>query len=113
MSRKQKVGFETPVAAAEGPALPGPGTALKAERVQEELKAMPGWELFPHGKALHRAREFAVPMVAAKFASYAAELAATAHQSVQLQWSGTRVSVILHGRGGITETLLGFARQLG
>jgi len=117
MSTKQTVGFERLVIGdAAKPRLPGVEQRLKSERVQEGLAALPGWRLHPSGKALHRSREFFLPGEAAKWAYFAAELAASQHQRVQLQLAGARVVVTLYGpkgAGGVTETLLGFARQLG
>lgn len=89
---------------------------LKSERVQEELKSMPGWSLLPGGLALYRSREFSFPADAAKYASYAVQLAANENQRVHLQFFAPRVVLIVHYRqteGGISEALLGFARQLG
>jgi pterin-4a-carbinolamine dehydratase len=115
MSTKQAVGFETLAAGGLGQP-PGVEEKLKSERVQEELKTMPGWRLLPSGMALHRAREFFLPGQAAKFAAYAGELAAGQYQRVQLQLAGTRVALTVYGPkgvGGVTAALLGFARQLG
>src|SRR4030095_29247 len=43
---------------------------LKAERVQEELKAMPGWRLASGGKAIHRAKAFPTAEVARLYSTF-------------------------------------------
>ena len=66
--------------------LPGPGTELKPERVQELLQALPGWQLSARGKAIERIAE------------------------------DGRVLVTLsapRGAGGLTEAVFNLARQIG
>ena len=95
---------------------PRPGGALKSERVQEELKKMPGWKLSPDGKAISHLRELAQAGGAAKWASFVAELAAADRQPVHLGISGTRVLLTLphrNGARGLTAAVFDFARQLG
>jgi pterin-4a-carbinolamine dehydratase len=95
---------------------PRPGGKLKPERVQEELKKMPGWKLMPDGKAISRLREFGHPAGASKWASFVAELARWDHQPVHLGISGTRVLLTLpyrNGTSGLTAAVFDFARQLG
>ncbi|HEV8583019.1 MAG TPA: hypothetical protein VGX68_28460 [Thermoanaerobaculia bacterium] len=116
MNAKQTMGFETLDAKATRQRPPGVEQKLKAERVQEELKAMPGWRLLPNGSSLHRSRQFYLPGEAARYAAFAGELAASQHQRIELYLSGTRVTVVVFGPkgiGGITKNVLGFARQLG
>ena len=89
---------------------------LKAERVQEELKAMPGWKLAPRGKELTRFRQFGQPAGAARFASFVADMAVADRQRVQLRIDGNRVALTLQcrrGYGVLTTSVLEFARQLG
>jgi pterin-4a-carbinolamine dehydratase len=89
---------------------------LKAERVQEELKRMPGWSLGPNGKMIVSAREFSQPAAAAKFAGFVAEVAASERQPVQLGLWGNWVFLTLsprQGTGGLNMPVLDFARQLG
>ena len=116
MGTKQAVGFEG--LGIKTAVQPPPETEqkLKAERVQEELKAMTGWRLLPNGRSLYRSRQFFLPGEAARYAAFAGELAAGQHQRVNLYLAGTRVTVVVFGpkgAGGITPTVLGFARQLG
>lgn len=66
--------------------LPGPGTELKPERVQEMLQALPGWQLSVGGKAIER-------------------IAGDGRVLVTL--SAPR------GAGGLTEAVFNIARQIG
>lgn len=91
------------------------GEKLKAERVQEKVLAMPGWQLVRRGKALYRMREFPDGQVAFAFASFAAALTARAGQRADVTLSGSRVVVTLHKRSRIGESdaVLDLARSLG
>lgn len=89
---------------------------LKPERVQQELKSMPGWSLAVDGKALEHARKLAHPAGAAKYAAYVAEMAAAEGQPVHVGLSGFWVLLTLTrrpGTEGLTMPVLDFARQLG
>ncbi len=93
-----------------------PSGALKPERVQEELRKMPGWKLSPDGKAIGHLREFTQAGGAAKWASFVAELATADRQPVHLGIAGTRVLLTLphrNGASGLTAAVFDFARQLG
>lgn len=94
---------------------PRPVGKLKPERIQLELKSMPGWRLQSSGNALGRTRAFTQPGAAAKWAAFVADLAATERHGVVLGISGNRVSLRLQRprRNGIDMALLDFARQLG
>lgn len=87
---------------------------LKAERVQEELRAMPGWRLAPDGRSLHRHWEFPDSRVASAHAAFVNDLSSDHGRAVAINLSGRRVLVVLRGsrRGGITEAMLGFAKVL-
>ena len=96
-----------------------PQARLKAERVQEKLRALPGWRLVPGGKAVDRVREFQDPQSAVAYASFLAEIASRSQQPIGIDLTGTRVGITLwtkpqHGRRvGLTEAVLNFARTLG
>jgi pterin-4a-carbinolamine dehydratase len=94
---------------------PRPVGKLKPERIQEELKTMPGWRLVTGGNALTRTRKFTQPGAAAKWAAYIAELAATERHAIHLQVTANQVTLQLQrpSRKGIDMPLLDFARQLG
>lgn len=92
---------------------------LKAERVQELLKALPGWKLGHQGKAIDRKRDFDTPQGAACYAAFVAGLAMEAGQPVNLHLCDGRVVVTLPGRAtgasydDLTLEILGFAQQIG
>jgi pterin-4a-carbinolamine dehydratase len=92
---------------------------LKAERVQELLKLLPGWKVVGGGRALERAREFDSRQAAAAYASFVAGLAAVEGQAVDLHVSGGRAVVTLPGRAPrtrftyLTLEILDFAQQIG
>lgn len=88
---------------------------LKAERVQEELRAMTGWRLAPDGRSLHRHWEFPDARVASAHAAFVNDLSSDQGRAVAINLSGRRVLIVLRGsrRGGITEAMLGFAKVLG
>jgi pterin-4a-carbinolamine dehydratase len=91
------------------------GEKLKAERVQEKLRAMPGWQIAGEGRALSRIREFPDDRVASAFATFAGAFSARAKQPAEVTLSGSRVLVVLHARprAGLTDAVLDFARSLG
>jgi pterin-4a-carbinolamine dehydratase len=101
---------------------------LKAERVQEALTAaqvsarllaMPGWKLTPGGRAINRTHWFPGVRVASAYVSFIAELAQAVEQTVSVTQRGHRVVVMLRARlakvrpGGITQSVLDLAQQLG
>jgi pterin-4a-carbinolamine dehydratase len=92
---------------------------LKSERVQEELKSMPGWRLAPGGKAINRAKAFPTPEVARLFNSFVTGYAGAVGLPVMTSIAAGQVLVTLHaprsrGRAGLlTEAVLEFARCLG
>jgi pterin-4a-carbinolamine dehydratase len=94
---------------------PRPGGRLKAERVQLELKTMPGWSALAGEKGLARIRKFKQPLAASRFAAWVAELAALKGHVVTLEIDRHRMTLVLERRSrtGITQALLDFARQLG
>ena len=115
MQTKQTVGSATLETGKDGNPR-GVEQRLKSERVQDELRAMPGWNLGQSGTALHRRREFFLPADAAMYAACAAHLAASLQQRVQLQFSGKRVVLTVFGPkdvGGISWSTLDYIRQLG
>lgn len=91
-----------------------PGGKLKPERVQEELKSMPGWRLRADGNALVRTRKFSQPDAAARFAATVADLAAAQGQPALLGVTAHQVTLTLQRptRNGIDMALIDFARQL-
>jgi pterin-4a-carbinolamine dehydratase len=92
-----------------------PGGKLKPERVQEELKTMPGWRLASGGNALARTRKFSQPGTAARYAADVTDLAAAHGQPVVLGVTAYQVTLTLQrpSHKGIDRALINFARQLG
>ena len=88
---------------------------LKAERVQQRLKAMPGWRLAAGGKTIDRLRQFPTPRAAAAFAGFLSELAADTGQPLGIELSGKHVTITVRARSGsdLTEAALDFAQALG
>ena len=91
------------------------GEKLKAERVQEKLRSMPGWRLAGEGKALSRIREFPDSEVASAFATFTGAFTSRMKQPADVTLSGSRVLVVLHAksRSGLSNAVLDFARSLG
>ena len=91
---------------------------LKAERVQEMLRALPEWRLSPGVKGIDRTRSFPSEEVAALYASFVTGFARAHGVPVYLHLYGRRVKVILHERlrrgrfVDLTERVVRFARQI-
>jgi hypothetical protein len=93
--------------------------ALKAERVQEMLRAMPEWRPTLGGKEINRLRELPSLEVATHYATFVASFAKACALPVCLRIYGGQVLVAVHAprqRGrlvDITESVVNFAQQLG
>jgi pterin-4a-carbinolamine dehydratase len=91
---------------------------LKPERVQEELRTMPGWSLLPNGKVIQRTYQFNSDRAAANYANYFSAHAGDAGQPAVLDLAGRRLTVNLFApqyRGRYAPLDMGviaFARQL-
>jgi hypothetical protein len=96
-----------------------PEEPLKAERVQEALRAMPEWELTLEGQSITRVKELPAPEVATLYTAYVTGLAGFLGLPVAVSVLDGLVLVTLfapnHGGGmaGLTEPVLDFARQIG
>ena len=90
------------------------GNRLKAERVQEALRAMPEWKQVEAGKAIVRVRELP-GTAAAEYGAFVLSLAAALHQPVQLVLTGKQVVITLRGtpETGINNSTLRLAGHLG
>lgn len=92
---------------------------LKPERVQELLRALPGWSLRTGAKAIERRREFASVDEAAEFVGRAGRLAICQRQPVTIALAGRSVSLTLTGHplkgctGGLTHPVFRLAGLLG
>ncbi len=91
---------------------------LKSERVQEELRAMPGWELAHEEKTIERVKVYPTPEVAALYAAFVTRFASAAGFFVNVGLSGGQACVTVYAPqingcpGEVTESVLAFARQL-
>ena len=91
---------------------------LKAERVQEELRSLPGGELADGQRSIDRVREFPDGRQASAYMSLVAWLAGLRGQPVDISYTGGRVvvtvtSLFSQGRHGLTQDAFDFARMLG
>ena len=66
---------------------------IRRERAQEHVKAMPGWELTPDAKAIHRAKEFPTPEIASLFSTFVTGFAGELNLPVVVHHSGGQVVV--------------------
>ena len=96
-----------------------PEEPLKSERVEEALQAMPDWQVTLEGQSITRVKELPTPEVASLYTAYLTGFAGTLGQPVALSVSGGLVMVTLYAPrkgdcvGGLTESVLDFARQIG
>jgi pterin-4a-carbinolamine dehydratase len=105
-------------AAAEEPTAGKSRYRLEAEKVQERLRRIPGWQLIRGGRAIDRLREFPSSRVAVAYAGFVAELAATVQAHVDVLVTRGQVVVTIHGnaarRGGaLPQAALELAEFLG
>ena len=87
---------------------------LKAERVQETLRAAPAWRLFPGATTLQKVKEFPTSMAALLYSSFISSLASSCKVPVLVRFDGLRVTVTLtangrQGCGALSDEQLGFA----
>jgi len=91
---------------------------LKPERVQEELRTMPGWSLLPNGKIIQRTYQLRSDRGAANYATYLSAHAGDTGQPAILNLTGRTLTVKLfapHSRGhyaALDMGVIAFARQL-
>lgn len=86
---------------------------LKAERVQEELRTMPGWKLASSGRIIDRVHEFPEVDVAMGYAGFVQRYAKSLKLPVTVSVSGGVVRLALSGTRYLTKEVLDFARRLG
>lgn len=92
---------------------------LKAERVEEMVRLMPGWGVQAGGRSIDRVREFADSCAAAKYAAFVQDSAGAGNIVVStLRWDN-RVLVTIFGKRRrrsfetLTPRALRFALTLG
>lgn len=93
---------------------------LKAERVQDKLRAMPGWSVSARSRrSLERVWELPDNRIAMAFVQLVNELATHHRMTAVVRLAGAQVGVTLRGRSGrganagVTDTMLDFAKMLG
>jgi hypothetical protein len=94
---------------------------LKAERVQDRLRRMPGWGLVPGGRGVDRVKDLGTAESAADFAGFVLRKAARDNQIVRVEIQGARLHMTLlspipsGARSGVwvTDNQLDFAATLG
>jgi len=92
---------------------------LKSERVQEELKAMAGWNLAQEETAIQCVKTFPTSEIAALYAAWVTRFAGAAGLFVTVELAGGQVAVTVCAPqvngcwGEVTESVLAFARQIG
>jgi hypothetical protein len=71
------------------------GPRIKAERVQDRIRSMPGWTLGVGGHLIERVRDLATAFSAADYGNLVLREAARARQKVRVSLSGKRVVVTI------------------
>jgi pterin-4a-carbinolamine dehydratase len=97
------------------PAAPVPVTErLKAERIQELLRALPGWGVVRNGTGLSRRYTVSSPRTALGFAHFVTELASDHGLTADLDLRPQRVVVTLSSRlaRGLTATEFDLAKAI-
>lgn len=99
------------------PAPIGPPTAkLKPERVQEELRSLPNWQLDGESRAIESTREFPCSRVAGMFGAWVLGIAGALGLTASVSLANGRVRVRLSpsiGHDGLTQGVFDLARQIG
>lgn len=92
---------------------------LKAERVEERLKELPGWQSRRGGMSIERIKSFPTSRAARAYASYASELAESLGQFASVNHTVDQVILILYGplvcgrRDVVADPSFALAKQLG
>lgn len=90
-----------------------PAAVVKAQRVLDWLRSHPDWRLGSAGNAIVRSRDFPNDIGAVHYAAYLAKAATFARQRVDIDVTGTRVTVAVRGkaRPGLSKSALDFAQS--
>ena len=119
LRRPDKHELDPEALAIQGAVDPDVAARLKAERVQEMLKAMPQWQSTLEGRAINRVKEFPTAAVAAHFGGFVIALAGALGMPVTVTVSGGQVLVTLYGRRErgqlvtLTHSVVELAQQIG
>jgi pterin-4a-carbinolamine dehydratase len=91
---------------------------LKSERIQEELKALTGWDAVQGETAIECVKTFATPQLAGLYGGFVAQSAAATGHPVTVNLSGGQVCVTVYTPNidgcpaELDLSVLAFARQL-
>jgi 4a-hydroxytetrahydrobiopterin dehydratase len=85
---------------------------LSAEKVQEELRSLPGWKL--ENKEIVRNYGFPDFVAAMQFVRQVAEKAEAAghHPDIDIRYNKVRLALASHDAGGLTDRDIAMARSL-
>jgi 4a-hydroxytetrahydrobiopterin dehydratase len=85
---------------------------LSAEKVQEELRSLPGWKL--ENKEIVRDYGFPNFVAAMQFVRQVAEKAEAAghHPDIDIRYNKVRLALASHDAGGLTDRDIAMARSL-
>lgn len=121
MSKNEVSGVSTTVSELQKKRRPRPdeldtlNERLRSERVQQELKSMPGWRLLPNGWEIGLTRRMPGPGVALSFAAYATRYAESMRLKLTASVRGDRVMLSLRSprSNHVTWGVIELARRLG
>jgi hypothetical protein len=94
----------------------GPTEELKLERVQEELRKLPNWQLDAGGKAIESTRDLPSAQASGEFGAWVIGLAGAQGLTVSVSVASGRARVRLSSPvacGGLTQAVFDLARQIG
>ena len=85
---------------------------LSSEKVQQELRSLPGWKL--EDKEIARTFEFPDFVRAMEFVGQVAEKAEAAghHPDIDIRYNRVRLALVSHDAGGLTDRDIAMARSL-
>lgn len=87
---------------------------MKAERVQERMSEVPGWEKVEGEDAIRRLYRFPNFRASVAFVGYVAELAEAAdhHPDIDIRYSKVTLTLTTHDAGGLTDKDFDLARRI-
>ncbi len=91
-----------------------PPALIKAERVQQKVKRLRGWDYVPKAKAITRTYTFPTFMASIRFVDWVAELAEAAnhHPDLDIRYNQVTVTLSTHDAGGVTDNDFDLAKAI-
>ncbi len=91
-----------------------PGGRLKAERIQTQLRSVPGWRGKDRRKAIARTYTFPGFRASIAFVNLVAELAEARdhHPDIDIRYNKVTLTLSTHSAGGLTEKDFDLARLI-